>query len=105
MTQVFIDTSFLLALISLDDAHHQSAIAWQKALRSKFLTTEYIIVELVDALTGENWRATAAATVAAMRRDPLIEIIPASTSLLEEGLKLFSQRPDKRWGLTDCISL
>ncbi len=33
-----------------------------------------------------------------------MNIIPASTALMEEGISLFESRTDKRWGLTDCIS-
>jgi predicted nucleic acid-binding protein len=33
-----------------------------------------------------------------------VEIIPLSDQLLDQGLKLFSDRPDKEWGFTDCVS-
>jgi predicted nucleic acid-binding protein len=36
MTPVFLDTSFLLALIAADDAHHAVALAWQKKLKRHF---------------------------------------------------------------------
>lgn len=39
-----------------------------------------------------------------MRRDPKVRVIEASASLLDRGLSLFRQRPDKGWGATDCIS-
>jgi predicted nucleic acid-binding protein len=50
MTVTFLDTSFLLALALSDDEYHGRAVAWQGAIRGDFLTTEYIILELVDAL-------------------------------------------------------
>ena len=31
-------------------------------------------------------------------------IITVSEELYEKGLNLFVKRPDKEWGLTDCIS-
>jgi predicted nucleic acid-binding protein len=33
-----------------------------------------------------------------------LQIIPLNKSLFDEGWKLYSQRLDKDWGLTDCIS-
>jgi predicted nucleic acid-binding protein len=35
---------------------------------------------------------------------PWLSSYPASTTLLAQSLRLFSQRPDKEWGLTDCSS-
>jgi len=37
-------------------------------------------------------------------RRPLVTIIPASDSLFEQGARLYIDRPDKGWSLTDCIS-
>ncbi|WP_190240837.1 hypothetical protein [Nostoc sp. 'Peltigera membranacea cyanobiont' 210A] len=34
----------------------------------------------------------------------VLQIIPFDQKLLDEGWMLYSQRPDKDWGLTDCIS-
>ncbi|MEH1892745.1 MAG: hypothetical protein V7K92_25965 [Nostoc sp.] len=33
-----------------------------------------------------------------------MQIIPFDQKLLDESWMLYSQRPDKDWGLTDCIS-
>jgi uncharacterized protein len=30
--------------------------------------------------------------------------VPAATPLLDAGIALYSQRTDKLWGITDCIS-
>lgn len=40
----------------------------------------------------------------ALLSDPAVEIIPPSSGLFERGLRLFRERPDKGWSLTDCIS-
>lgn len=36
--------------------------------------------------------------------DPNTIIISASDEFFRDGVKLFSERPDKTWPLTDCIS-
>ena len=33
-----------------------------------------------------------------------VTIVPASQELFDSGLKLYSERRDKDWTLTDCIS-
>jgi predicted nucleic acid-binding protein len=102
---LFLDTSFLLALVLSDDQHHQRALAWQRRVRQPLLTTEYVILELADALAGtELLRRVAVRTIEIIRTDATVRVAPASTSLLNEGLHFFSTRPDKRWSLTDCIS-
>lgn len=36
--------------------------------------------------------------------DPAVRIVPAGRSLMSRGWELYSQRLDKEWSLTDCIS-
>lgn len=36
--------------------------------------------------------------------DPRVEIVPLTEALYSQALILFRARPDKKWGLTDCIS-
>jgi uncharacterized protein len=38
------------------------------------------------------------------RAEPNVTIIGCSDQLLEAGVDLFRERPDKDWSLTDCIS-
>jgi predicted nucleic acid-binding protein len=87
MKQTFIDTSFLLALLVADDPLRDNAIAWQKRVTGSFLTTEFVIVELLDALATESFRAIALEAVEDLRGDPTVKIIPASTDLLDRGRK------------------
>jgi hypothetical protein len=39
-----------------------------------------------------------------LREDAEVTIVPPGPELFEAGLKLYSQREDKDWTLTDCIS-
>jgi len=40
----------------------------------------------------------------ALRQLPVVQIVAAGQELLLEGWRLYEQRSDKDWGLTDCIS-
>lgn len=104
MTTAFLDTLYLLALASTDDAYHHAAVAGEREYRGRVLTTEYILLEVLDALTTGAQREIGSALVGAIRRDENCEIISASTALFDRGLRLYEQHRDKQWGITDCIS-
>lgn len=104
MKITFLDTSYLLALIIADDSLHERALAWQRHIAGQLLTTEYVLVELVDAMTDPRLRPVAPQVVAMLRASPTVHVEPASTALLEKGLALFATHADKLWSLTDCIS-
>jgi uncharacterized protein len=104
MKQVFIDTSYLLALSLSDDAHHDRALAWNRAIQVPLVTTEYVLVEYADGLAKAHLRSKAHRAITLLRSNPLVTIVPASTQALEKGLHLYISRHDKNWELTDCIS-
>jgi uncharacterized protein len=104
MNPRFIDTSFLLALLLSDDQLHEKAIQVQGEIVGPLVTTEYVLVELADALTSEPHRTIAVEAIELLRSTSTVRIIPASTLLMDLGLERFASRADKRWGLTDCIS-
>ncbi len=104
MITTFVDASFLIALLRKGDALHQRATVWQTAMKGSLLTTDYVLVEVMDALSAPLLRLAAASSVAVLRRRPVMRIVPATTALLDDGLEWFTRHQDKRWSLTDCIS-
>jgi uncharacterized protein len=104
MKQVFIDTSYLLALSLSDDDYHDHALAWNKAIRAPLVTTEYVLVEYADALAKAHLRSQAHRAIILLRSNPSVTIVSGLTEMLEKGLHLYVSRHDKDWELTDCIS-
>ena len=104
MSSIFVDTSFLLALLLRRDAYHDRALAWQQATIGEVVTTEHVLLEFVDALSAEPVRRAAVDTVSEFRAARETRMIPASASLLDQALHFFGTHRDKRWSLTDCIS-
>ena len=104
MTATFIDTSFLLAMVLEPDAHHERALEWRKRISPPFLTTEYVLVEFLDALVQVPLRPRATRTVETLRSDGHVRIVPADSALFGEAFQLFKTYGDKAWSLTDCIS-
>ena len=104
MTSVFLDTFFLLALVNSEDDFHQQSLSLHNAYRIGLVTTEYVLIETLDALVSGDARQAGLDIVAAIREDRSIKVVAASTELLETGIRLFASRPDKNWGITDCMS-
>jgi predicted nucleic acid-binding protein len=101
---IFIDTGYLLALVSPRDALHGRAHAWAGVVTEPLIVTEYVLWETVNALSMPLDRPKAHAIIARLRAATDCEMTAASGELLEAGLQLHAQRPDKEWSLTDCIS-
>jgi predicted nucleic acid-binding protein len=104
MTPVFADTSYFLAFLGPKDQHHERALAWTRVLRAPVVTTEYVVVEVGNMLTRGADRSLFMDFYDEVRRAGQLELIPASTDLMDRGAEMFAGRTDKEWSLTDCIS-
>jgi len=104
---VFLDTSYAIALSSPNDRHHakaQSLAARLDASATRLVTTRAVLLEIGNALSKQRFRRTALMLLQWIEADPKIEIVPLTEQLYADALKLFRERPDKDWGLVDCVS-
>ncbi len=104
MSTVFLDTSFLIALDASDDALHARARQLRPSPAERWVTTDFILIELADGLSRGQQRLLARSIIDSLRSSPFVTIHAASRELLDAGLARFALRPDKEWGLTDCLS-
>ena len=104
MTPVFADASYYVALLSPRDQHHRDAIRVSDSLRRPIVVTEFVLIEVSNALATVESRGRATALWAHFESDPSATLIRASQELVAQGLALYSRRTDKAWSLTDCIS-
>ena len=105
MRAVFADTYYFLALLNAADRAHPKCLAFTSSYRGRLVTTEWVMVELADALASSpRGRAEFLSTRADLHADPDVTIVPCDQGLLEAAIELFSQRSDKQWSLTDCTS-
>jgi uncharacterized protein len=104
MKHLFADTFYYLALLSPNDEAYKLATAFTLSFTGQIITTDWIITELADGLSAITIRATLIRFINTLQSDPAVRIVPASRRLLESGWKLYQQRQDKNWSLTDCIS-
>jgi predicted nucleic acid-binding protein len=100
----FVDTFALIAWLNPRDNAHARVTAYLDAFAGRLVTTEWVLVELADALSAPTARSTAVAFLQAVRADPLFEIVGYDLAVYRAGFDLFAARPDKSWHLTDCIS-
>jgi uncharacterized protein len=104
MKAVFADTSFYLAVLNPRDVAHANAVQVGDRIERPVLLSDFILLELGNALSSVQQRVLFSKLVLHLRSHPNVRIIPASSNLLERGFQLFSRRADKAWSLTDCIS-
>ena len=94
---IFVDTSFLLAVLNPRDSLHSRAQAWAEMITELLLITEYVIWELVNGLSMPADCPKVYSAVQEVQTAPEWEWIPASPSLFESGMRLHRERGDKAW--------
>jgi uncharacterized protein len=107
MAEVFLDTSFAIALSSVTDQNHARAVELANQIESnstRLVTTQAILLEIGNALAKQRYRASAIELLESLETDPNIEVVSLTNDLYRLALNLFKQREDKEWGLVDCIS-
>jgi uncharacterized protein len=103
--RLFLDTAFIQALLNPRDDYHNQAKQLFPRIRaaSEVWITEAIFAEVGNALSAFN-RNGAVQFIQQCYRTDNIRIVSVDTELLMQALTLYQSRPDKTWGLTDCIS-
>jgi len=101
---IFADSFYYLALLNPADRAHARAVAATSALTSPLITTGWILTELADALADVTNRVRCSKAIRQLQADPDLRIVSCEAALFDEGLRLYENRSDKEWSLTDCIS-
>ena len=104
---LFVDTGYVIALVSPRDRYHGAAVEWAARIKREnilLVTTRAVQLEFGAALARPPWRNVAVQLQEQMERDPEIEVTPLSEVLFRTAFALFRSREDKGWSLTDCAS-
>jgi uncharacterized protein len=104
MSAVFADAFYFIARLNRRDQHHDRVVAFSRTLRASLLTTDWILMEVADALAESESRSRVRDFIFHLRGSPGCEVISASRDLLDRALDMYNQRADKKWTLTDCTS-
>ncbi len=106
-SSVFLDAAYAIALISPRDRFYDRAQQLSIELESsgaRLITTRAVLLEIGNALSRRQVRHIAVQVLDALESDPRAEIVPLSDGLYSRAYQLYRTRPDKEWGLVDCIS-
>ena len=107
MTEVFLDTSFAIALSSETDQNHVLAVKLANQIeadKTRLVTTQAILLEIGNSLSRQKYRAAAIQLLDSLETDTSVEVVLLINSLYRSAFNLFKQREEKEWGLVDCIS-
>lgn len=85
MNDVFGDTFYFLALLNPRDAAHERAVAASRGLSGPLVTTDYILLEVADALASPRDRPRFLALLEAIAADREITVVPADHGLFRRG--------------------
>jgi predicted nucleic acid-binding protein len=104
MRTVFADAFYFVARLNRRDQRHERVIAFSRNFRARLVTTDWVLMEVADALAKSECRSRVREFVLHLRQSPGSEVVPASRESLEKALEMYHEHGDKEWTLTDCVS-
>ncbi len=109
MKKIFVDTSGWGNLAdTLQEFHGQAKLIYESAKQdgSRFVTTNYVIAELVALFTSPLRipRMKSIGYIESIKLSSLVDIIHIDEDLDTKAWHLLTNRADKNWSLADCSS-
>lgn len=107
MKTVFVDSGYLVALDSKADQHHVAASKhWRDFIRGRprLVTTNLVMTEAVTFFANRGMHARAVEIGNRLLASRVVQMIHVDEQLFAAGFEYLSNRPDKRFSMTDCVS-
>lgn len=103
--RLFLDTSFVIALLTPADQLHIPARQMWKTVRStpEIFVTEAVLIEVGNWFRS-TYRRLAVELIDSCYVTDNITVITVNAHLMRRANRFYGQRLDKEWSLTDCIS-
>ncbi|MGI0480404.1 type II toxin-antitoxin system VapC family toxin [Geminocystis sp. CENA526] len=108
MKKIFADTFYWVALINPEDDYHQEVLKLSYSLSEIiFVTTEEVLIEVLAfySKSGYHLKQKTTTFINSILENSQIEVIKQTHESFTLGFKLYQQRLDKGYSLTDCISM
>ncbi|MBS4027886.1 MAG: type II toxin-antitoxin system VapC family toxin [Ignavibacteriales bacterium] len=105
--EYFIDTVCWIALLNQDDELHDIADREYKRLMNlgvHFVTTSAVLNKTANSLSKPQFRGAVVEFYHRLQKSSRVEILFVNQHYWSAGWKLYEERFDKSWSLTDCIS-
>ena len=103
----FVDASGWIALVNANDTlHHESVRLFQQRLNDGrgFVTSSVVLLEVGNWLSPVPLRRLASGLAERIERSSRVQVVELTPELYRKGWQLYRERPDKDWGVIDCIS-
>jgi predicted nucleic acid-binding protein len=97
---VFLDTSYLIALVNPNDKHRAAALAVAEVLklsRTRIVATNGVLLEIGNALSKRQFRPFAVDILSSMITDDSIAIVTLTDTHFTKAFQLFASTADKEW--------
>jgi predicted nucleic acid-binding protein len=104
MPTFFVDTSAWFDIVNSRAPHHAELSRLVRQTDVLLVTTTYILAELAALLLARSGHALAAEVGTTMRSTRGIRIEHPDLAEESRAWRLFLDRPDKTYSLTDCLS-
>lgn len=102
--QIFVDTSFIGALINERDQYHERAIELADQYDGQpLVVTDVVLLKVSNAL-ARRYKQEAIQAIEDLLSSEDVEIVRLTAELFNKAFELYKTRQDKEWGLVDCIS-
>jgi uncharacterized protein len=104
---VFLDTSFVIALENRRDPLHSIAKQLDRGLQeagAEYLLHRGVVLEVGDGDARRARRTKGVDFVRRFHEEDGYRVEPIDDDLWRKAVDLYCSRPDKEWGLTDCVS-
>jgi predicted nucleic acid-binding protein len=101
---LFLDTSFVIALINKRDEFHGQAVKLSLEFGDyPLVTTDAVLFEIGNAL-ARAYKDEAIGILESFLHDTNVEIINCHRALFIDAFTHYKKYSDKEWGLVDCLS-
>ena len=104
MRRIFVDTSAWYDLVFPGTRTHSDVARIMRAPDAKFVTSTYILDELVSLITSRRGHAIALRATSHIRSAPELRLEHPDAAEEARAWQLFLERHDKSYSLTDCLS-
>lgn len=104
MRTIFVDAAYYIALLNPRDQYAPAAVRLAHDISGCYVTTNWVLTEVCNLLSGPGVRARAISLVEELEDAVDTEIIEVNRDLWRRAIKLYADRSDKSWSLTDCLS-
>lgn len=104
MKRLFVDTSGWYDLLFPGCPAHAAIVNLVRAPDTRFATSTYVLDELVALMIARGHQAIAARAGSYIRSAPEVRLEHPDAAEEARAWRLFLDRPDKMYSLTDCLS-